>query len=48
MILFGSAAVGDMDEGSDIDVENFRKKSELGGVFFVAKREGRVIFGEMP
>jgi predicted nucleotidyltransferase len=83
LILFGSAASGEMTEASDIDVvavfdsterahamgktihgqrkratwpmdilsvdrETFKAKSQVGGVYYVAYREGRAIWGEMP
>lgn len=31
-----------------VDEETFKAKSEIGGIYFVAKREGRVLFGVMP
>lgn len=31
-----------------IDVETFKQKSQIGGICFVARTEGKVIFGEIP
>lgn len=31
-----------------IDVETYRSKRDVGGVYFVAHREGKLIFGEAP
>lgn len=83
IVLFGSAARGEMTDASDLDVvllfdtrENatlvrktvhqarrkstwpmdilcsdvptFLRKSEIGGIYSVARSEGRAIFGVMP
>lgn len=31
-----------------VDLETYREKRDVGGVYFVAHREGGLIFGEMP
>lgn len=31
-----------------VDIKTFQRKSKVGGIYFVAQNEGRVIFGEKP
>ena len=31
-----------------IDVNTFNKKSRVGGVYYIVRREGRTVFGKMP